>query len=119
MYKKPVMKAYNQEYQSSKLFAPSSMCLSCLGKQKQCEGCSVQVLSISCLKANDALQRIHLSYFDKAGEGFLTAEQLKAYLRQLMLELPGLFSVGSRIPVEHYVTIASRKFIMQHLKNGR
>ena len=65
------------------------------------------------------MQRIHLSYFDEAGEGFLTAEQLKAYLRQLMSELPGLFSVASRIPVEQYIIIASRNFILQHQKNGR
>ena len=66
-----------------------------------------------------ALQRIHLSYFDESGDGSLTRTQFKAYLRQLIAELPALFSVGAQVPLEDYLNIASRKFIMLHERCGR
>lgn len=60
-----------------------------------------------------------MSYFDEWGEGCLTVDQLKSYLRQLIAELPGLFSIGAKMPVEEYITIASRKFIMLQGRNGK
>jgi hypothetical protein len=65
------------------------------------------------------LQRVHLSCFDEDGNGWLTEGQLKEYLRQLIPELPGLHSLGQHMEFENYVTLASRKFVMLHSRNGR
>ena len=65
------------------------------------------------------LQRVHLSCFDEDGNGWLSESQLKDYLRQLIPELPGLHTLGLRMEMEDYVTLASRKFVMLHARNGR
>lgn len=62
---------------------------------------------------------MHLSCFDEEGNGWLTEAQLKDYLRQLIPELPGLHTLEQHMEAEEYVTLASRKFVMLHSRNGR
>ena len=64
-------------------------------------------------------QRVHLSCFVEDGNGWLSESQLKDYLRQLIPELPGLNTLGLHMEMEDYVTLASRKFVMLHARNGR